>query len=196
MPEGDALHRAAQKLQVLVGERLEAEAPHPRAAGLEIADRIDGRRLLSARAVGKNQLLEFEDGLVVREAISGCAGAGASSVAGPSGSAGPGWCSAGPSRRPCSGTAPVLELERGRLRRLGPDILAAHPIWTGWSRISAAALEAERSARDCSTNGSWPGIGNIYGAPRRSGSVASLRGERSRPSPTQSFGTCSDTRRA
>jgi uncharacterized protein YcbK (DUF882 family) len=31
LPEGDTLHRAARRLQALVGERLEVEAPHPRA---------------------------------------------------------------------------------------------------------------------------------------------------------------------
>src|SRR5919108_231382 len=30
VPEGDSLHRAARRLRVLVGERLEVEAPHPR----------------------------------------------------------------------------------------------------------------------------------------------------------------------
>jgi hypothetical protein len=30
MPEGDTLHRAARRLQVLVGERVEVEVQHPR----------------------------------------------------------------------------------------------------------------------------------------------------------------------
>src|SRR5512133_2012992 len=64
MPEGDSLHRTARRLQVLVGHRVEAEAPHPR--GAAVAAAVDGRRLLAARAVGKNLLLEFEDGIVVR----------------------------------------------------------------------------------------------------------------------------------
>ena len=66
MPEGDALHRAARKLQVLVGERLVVETPHPRAAAARVAERLDGRRLEAVEAVGKNLLLSFEGGLVLR----------------------------------------------------------------------------------------------------------------------------------
>src|SRR5919206_3224971 len=66
MPEGDTLHRAARRLQVLVGERLEVETPHPRAAATGIAERLDGRRLLSVEAHGKNLLLRFEGGYTLR----------------------------------------------------------------------------------------------------------------------------------
>ena len=64
MPEGDALHRAARRLQVLVGEEVGAEAPHPR--GAAVAALVDGRRLVVARAVGKNLLLEFDGDVVIR----------------------------------------------------------------------------------------------------------------------------------
>jgi len=66
MPEGDALHRAAQRLQVLVGQQLEVETPHPRAAVKQLAPRLDGRRLENVEAIGKNLLLRFEGGLVLR----------------------------------------------------------------------------------------------------------------------------------
>jgi endonuclease-8 len=66
MPEGDSLHRAAQRLQVLVGERVEVETPHPRAAVKGLAERLDGRRLEQVEAVGKNLLFHFEGGLVLR----------------------------------------------------------------------------------------------------------------------------------
>ena len=66
MPEGDSLHRAAQRLQVLVGECVEVETPHPRAAVKGLAERLDGRRLDGVEAVGKNLLLRFEGGLVLR----------------------------------------------------------------------------------------------------------------------------------
>ena len=66
MPEGDSLHRAARRLQVLVGERVEVETPHPRAAVKGLAARLDGRRLEQVEAVGKNLLLHFEGGLVLR----------------------------------------------------------------------------------------------------------------------------------
>src|SRR5215831_17898169 len=66
MPEGDSLHRAARRLQALVGERVSVETPHPRAAALGVAGTLDGRRLESVEAVGKNLLLTFEGGLALR----------------------------------------------------------------------------------------------------------------------------------
>jgi endonuclease VIII len=66
MPEGDSLHRAARRLQVLVGEHVEVETPHPRAAVKGLVERLDGRRLEGVEAVGKNLLLRFEGGLVLR----------------------------------------------------------------------------------------------------------------------------------
>src|ERR1043166_4808135 len=66
MPEGDSLHRAARRLQVLVGQRVEVETPHPRAAVKGLSEKLDGRRLEEVEAVGKNLLLRFEGGLVLR----------------------------------------------------------------------------------------------------------------------------------
>ena len=66
MPEGDSLHRAARRLQVLVGERLEVETPNPRAAVKGLAERLDGRRLERVEAVGKNLFLRFDGGIVLR----------------------------------------------------------------------------------------------------------------------------------
>jgi endonuclease-8 len=66
MPEGDSLARIAKALQPLVGERLEVETPHPRAQLLHLAERLDGKRLDAVEAQGKNLLLRFEDGLVLR----------------------------------------------------------------------------------------------------------------------------------
>jgi endonuclease-8 len=66
VPEGDSLHRAARRLQPLVGQRLEVETPHPRAAVKGLAERLDGRRLEAVEAVGKNLFLRFEGGLVLR----------------------------------------------------------------------------------------------------------------------------------
>jgi formamidopyrimidine-DNA glycosylase len=59
VPEGDALHRAARRLQALVGEAVEVETPHPRAAATGVADQLDGRRLEGVEAVGKNLRLRF-----------------------------------------------------------------------------------------------------------------------------------------
>ena len=41
MPEGDALHRAADRLQVLVGERVEASSPNPRGLATGVARAVD-----------------------------------------------------------------------------------------------------------------------------------------------------------
>ncbi|HET6623928.1 MAG TPA: DNA-formamidopyrimidine glycosylase family protein, partial [Gaiellaceae bacterium] len=66
MPEGDALHRAAERLRVLEGEIVAVETPHPRAAVLRLPERLDGLRLERVEAVGKNLLLRFEGGLLLR----------------------------------------------------------------------------------------------------------------------------------
>ena len=58
MPEGDALHRAAARLQPLVGERIEAESPHPRGEATGVARVVDGRVLEQVEAVGKHLLLQ------------------------------------------------------------------------------------------------------------------------------------------
>ena len=65
MPEGDSLHRAAARLQALVGQRVEAAAPHPRGAATGVAPAVDGRLLERVEAVGKNLLLHFEGGVTV-----------------------------------------------------------------------------------------------------------------------------------
>src|SRR5256885_14974042 len=63
MPEGDSLHRAAKSLQVLAGQHVEVETPHPRAAAKQLAERLDGRLLESVEAVGKKLLLHFAGGV-------------------------------------------------------------------------------------------------------------------------------------
>jgi endonuclease-8 len=126
MPEGDALHLAARRLQVLVGQSLEVETPHPRAAVKRLAPLLHGRRLESVEAVGKNLLLRFDGGLVLRSHLRM-----------------KGRWRVLPRDAPLFGTpwlvlrgdryagalwhGPVLELDRGVARRLGPDILADPP---------------------------------------------------------------------
>jgi endonuclease-8 len=129
MPEGDALHRAAARLQPLVGGRLAVEAVHGRARVLGVAERLDGRRLERVEAVGKNLLLTWEGGLVLRSHLRMN-----------------GRWRIGPAGRPVLGTPwLVLRGERhravlsggGRLtlvtdeaalrRRLGPDVMLDPP---------------------------------------------------------------------
>jgi endonuclease-8 len=66
VPEGDSLHRAAARLQPLVGERVEAESPHPRGLATGVARAVDGRVLEEVTAVGKHLLLRFDGGVVLR----------------------------------------------------------------------------------------------------------------------------------
>jgi endonuclease VIII len=126
MPEGDAIHRAARRLQVLVGQELEVETPHPRAAVKQLAPRLDGRRLESVEAIGKNLLFRFEGGLVLRSHLrmSGrwrVLGRDAPVVGTP-------WLVLrGDQHAGVLWGGPVLEIDRGVARRLGPDILADPP---------------------------------------------------------------------
>ena len=66
MPEGDSLRHVADRVRTLEGEVVIVEAPHPRAAALGVAGRLDGKRLERVEAVGKNLLLTFEGDLVLR----------------------------------------------------------------------------------------------------------------------------------
>ena len=66
MPEGDSLHRAAARLQVLVGQKVEVETPNPRAAAKRLAERLDGRTLERVEAKGKSLYLSFSGGLALR----------------------------------------------------------------------------------------------------------------------------------
>ena len=126
MPEGDALHRAARRLQVLVGETVEVESPNPRAAATGVAEQLDGRRLERVEAVGKNLLLTFEGGVVLRSHLRM---SGRWTVR-ERGSATPGrpWLVLrGSGREAVLWGGPVLELTKRAVRRLGPDILARPP---------------------------------------------------------------------
>jgi len=126
MPEGDSLHRAARALQVLVGERVAVETPHPQAAAKHLAGRLDGRRLETARAVGKNLLLGFEGGLVLRSHLR-MRGRWQVRPRGSPRRGRPWLVLASPTHEALLWNGPVLELTRGALPQLGPDILADPP---------------------------------------------------------------------
>ena len=67
VPEGDALSRAARRLQVLVGERRAPSRRRIRARRSRTSrERLDGKRLESVEAVGKNLFLRFEGGVTLR----------------------------------------------------------------------------------------------------------------------------------
>src|SRR5919199_297676 len=123
MPEGDSLARAARRLQVLVGERVEAEAHHPRAVVKRVAERIDGRRLESVEAAGKNLLLRFEGDVVVRSHLR-MSGRWIVRERGSRLFGRPWLVLRGERKEALLWNGPVLELDDRAARRLGPDILA------------------------------------------------------------------------
>src|SRR5204862_6310468 len=126
MPEGDSLARAARRLQALVGERVEVETPHPRAAVKRLVERLDGRRLLGVEAAGKNLLLRFEDGVVLRSHLR-MSGRWQLRPRGSKLFGRPWLVLRGAEREAVLWNGPVLELDDRVVRRLGPDILAQPP---------------------------------------------------------------------
>src|SRR5260221_14120515 len=128
MPEGDSLHRAARRLQLLAGQRVEVETPHPRASAKQLAERLDGRLLESVEAVGKNLLLRFEGGLVLRSHLR-MTGRWRVEPRGSTRVGRPWLVLRGAEHEAVLWNGPVLELGRDAdlRRRLRPDILAAPP---------------------------------------------------------------------
>jgi endonuclease-8 len=163
MPEGDALHRAARALQALVGQELEVETPHPRAAVKGLAPVLAGRRLEGVEAVGKNLLLRFEGGVVLRShlrmkgrwrvlrrdaAISGT----------------PWLVLRGDDQVAVLWGGSILELDRGVVRRLGPDILGDPPDFDAMA-AAVRGVDAGRAIGDALLDqGLVAGIGNMWKA--------------------------------
>jgi len=126
VPEGDTLHRAANRLQPLVGERIEACSPHPRARAERVAEQVDGRVLESVVAVGKNLVLRFSGGVVVRSHLR-LSGRWTLRPAGEVGAGRPWLVLRGAREEAVLWNGPVLELHLRALARLGPDILEQPP---------------------------------------------------------------------
>jgi endonuclease-8 len=164
MPEGDSLHRAAHRLQILVGEQVEVETPHPRAAVKGLAAQLDGRRLEAVDAVGKNLLLRFEGGLVLRSHLrmSGrwrVEPRGAARVGRP-------WLVLrGTEHEAVLWSGAVLELVGDRaVPRLGPDILAEPPDYDTMLRRLRGAPQ-DRAVGDALLDQRLvAGIGNLWKA--------------------------------
>jgi endonuclease-8 len=166
VPEGDSLRRVALKLQPLVGHALEVETPNPRASGKGIAEALAGRRLEAVDAVGKNLLLRFEGGLVLRSHLR----MNGRWRVGPRGGVARGspWLVLrGGEHEAALWHGPVLELTRGRPRveaRLGPDILdEPPPLDELVARLRAA--DARRELGDALLDQRLvAGIGNLWRA--------------------------------
>jgi endonuclease-8 len=124
MPEGDALHRVAARLQVLVGQRVDASSPNPRGAATGVARAVDGRVLESVEAVGKHVLLRFDGGVTVRSHLR-MNGRWRVRARGDRPWTGSPWLVLSTPRfEATQWNGPVLTLDDGRVARLGPDLLA------------------------------------------------------------------------
>ena len=160
MPEGDSLHRAARRLQVLVGERLEAESPHPRGAATGVAEQVDGRRLVSVEAVGKNLLFRFEGGVVLRSHLR-MRGRWRVLPRGAPVFGRPWLVLRGTEREAVLWNGPVLELNARAVGRLGPDILAPEPDLDGM--LANLRREPSRGIGDALLDQRLvAGIGNLW----------------------------------
>jgi endonuclease VIII len=163
VPEGDTLHRAARRLQVLVGQQLEVEALHPRAQAAIDASVLDGRRLEAVEAVGKNLVLRFDGGVVLRSHLR--MGGRWSVRPRDAARVGRPWLVLrGESAEGVLWNGPVLELHTRALARLGPDILAVPPDFDtmlGRVRRADGARPLGETLQDQSL---VAGIGNMWAA--------------------------------
>jgi endonuclease-8 len=107
-----------------VGERVEAWSPNPRGRATNVARAVDGRVLESVDAVGKHLLLGFEGGVAVRSHLRMTGRWRVRARGGPAWRGLP-WLVLRTSRwEATQWNGPVLRLDDGRTRRLGPDLLA------------------------------------------------------------------------
>jgi endonuclease VIII len=153
----------AERLRVLEGEVVAAESPHPRGAALGIAERIDGRRIEHVEAVGKNLLLTFDGGLVLRSHLRmrgrwQVQPAGARIVGRP-------WLvlRAG-DWQAVQRNGPVLELGARGASRLGPDIMADPLDLDGMLARLRAADQAREVGDAVLDQRLVAGIGNMWRA--------------------------------
>jgi endonuclease-8 len=124
VPEGDAIHRVAALLRPLVGERLEAESPHPRGKATGVARVVDGRVLEGVDARGKHLLLRFEGGVVLRSHLR-MSGRWRLEPRGAPARGLPWLVLRGGEWEARQWNGPVLALDRRPLVRLGPDLIAS-----------------------------------------------------------------------
>jgi endonuclease VIII len=166
MPEGDALHRAAERVRTLEGEVVQADSPHPRAAVLGIARQIDGRRLERVEAVGKNLLLTFEGGLVLRSHLR-MRGRWRVQPAGAKPFGTPWLVLRGRESQAVLWNGPVLELVGARppaIARLGPDVMRDPPDLDGMVARFRAGDQGREIGEALLDQRLVAGIGNMWKA--------------------------------
>ena len=161
MPEGDALHLAARRLQPLVGQRIAAESAHPRAQSLRIAERIDGRTLESVEAIGKNLLFRFEGGITLRSHLR-MSGRWSLRPRGEERRGRPWLTLRGEGFEGVLWNGPVLELHTRALARLGPDILERPPRIDAMLARLRAADESRWLGETLLDQSLVAGIGNMW----------------------------------
>jgi endonuclease VIII len=144
-----------------VGERVTADAPNPRAAVKRIAERVDGRRLESVDAVGKNLFLNFEGGITLRSHLK-MKGRWRVQPLGRELTGKPWLVLRGSAHEAVLWHGPVLELsDRARLR-LGPDILAQPPDVDAMLANLRALPQHLRVGEALQVQRAVAGIGNMW----------------------------------
>lgn len=166
MPEGDSLRRYAERVSKLEGEVLAVETPHPRAQLLGLSNELDGKRLERVEAIGKNLLLTFEGGLVLRSHLK-TKGRWQVRPVFYEYTGRPWLVLRGREWQALQWNGPILELTRRRppvaVRRLGPDIMDDPPDLDGMvgNLRRAAAREIGDAILDRRL---VAGIGNMWKA--------------------------------
>ncbi len=161
MPEGDTIHRAARRLQALVGQRLVVESPHPRARAGRVAERIDGRVLKSVEALGKNLVFRFEGGVVLRSHLRS-SGRWTVAPAGVRRAGSPWLVLRGERVEGVLWNGPVLELHTRSIARLGPDILERPPRFEAMLERMHRADQARWFGETLLDQSLVAGIGNMW----------------------------------
>jgi endonuclease-8 len=161
VPEGDTLHRAARRLQALVGQQIGAESPNPRGRATRVAETVDGRTLESVEAIGKNLRFRFSGGVVVRSHLR-MSGRWSVRPRGERRAGSPWLVLRGDRVEGVLWNGPVLELHDRALRRLGPDILGRPPQFDAMLQ-RLRATDATRTFGETLLDQSLvAGIGNMW----------------------------------
>ncbi len=146
---------------MLVGDRVAAESPHPRAAATGVAEAVDGRTLERVEAVGKHLLLRFEDGVTVRSHLR-MSGRWRVQPRGAPRSGRPWLILRGTEWEAVQWNGPVLALGEGPVARLGPDLLAdGHDLAALVSRVRLADPE-QRLGEALLDQHLVAGLGNMW----------------------------------
>ena len=106
-----------------MGDRIEAESPHPQGAATGVAGVVDGRVLEGVEAVGKHLLLRFEGGVVLRSHLR-MSGRWRVARRGASRRGRPWLVLRGREWEAAQWNGPVLALGERIAKALGPDLLA------------------------------------------------------------------------